>query len=569
MTETSSIPGTKTAGRRGLVLRILLLALAFWVIDALLYAVAYEDDGLVDALLSPEPLEFWLRVLAVGVIAAGALFIDRAGRRASLAGFEHEIDQLGSELAEAEQRLRTTADEREAAARALRASESRYRGLFESSPTPILVVDQETGRIMEANPAADAFVGYGPGELATMRIWDLNGVSEDEMLERLAETLERGARVVRSRFKLADGSWRDVEVTTSPVALDDGTTLLHGTVTDISDRIMVQEAMEAAFDELEQVFQSAADGLRVVATDYSIMKVNDTFVELSGLREQELLGKKCYDVFPGAQCHTPACPVQRILAGGRRVDFEADKRRVDGSSVPCLVTARPYYVEGVLMGIVESFRDISERRIAEETIRHMALHDQLTGLPNRSLLSDRLEMALTRARRHSEGLALLFMDIDGFKEINDEMGHAAGDKLLADFARRIQGILREEDTMARMGGDEFVVLLPGATRRADVARVLDEITRASSAPFEWEGEMAYVGASIGVALLDDPSESQDSLLRRADHAMYAAKECGGGAAFAAPRAEAATPESGQPAAQCADGELPPAAEGPPESQRAS
>ena len=527
-------PGTGSAGRRGLILRILLLALAFWGIDSLLYSVVYEGGGLTSALVAPEPFELWMRMLGVVVIVAGVLGIEHSARRGKRAHFERELQGIGEELDETSARLEAEAAERESADRALRASEMRYRGLFESSPTPIIVVDQATAKIVEANPAAAGFLGHEPGKLATMRIWELNGIPEEDMLERLTETVERGSRIVRSRFKLADDTWRDVEVTTAPITLDDGTVLLYATVTDISDRIMVHEAMEAAFDELDQVFQSAADGLRVVATDYSIMKVNETFVELSGLSEDQLLGRKCYDVFSSVQCRTPACPVQRILAGSARVDYEGEKKRTDGSVVPCLVTARPYYVEGVLMGIVESFRDITDRRIAEKTIRHMALHDQLTGLPNRALLSDRLGMALGRARRHSSGLALLFMDIDGFKDINDQLGHAAGDKLLGDFARRIQDLLREEDTIARMGGDEFVVLLPGASGREGVARVLDEIARVTGEPFVWEGERVHVSASIGVALLEDPSETPDSLVKRADHAMYAAKDCGGGAAFAMP-----------------------------------
>lgn len=520
-------PGTDSAGQRGLILRILLLALAFWGIDSLLYSVVYDGGGLGAALVTPEPLELWMRILGVVVIVTGVLFIEYGARREDRERFEVELDEAGV-------RLQAETAERESADRALRASEIRYRGLFESSPTPIILVDQATARIVEANPAADSFIGCESGKLTTMRIWELNGVPEDEMLGKLRDTAERGSRVVRSRYKLADGSWRDVEVTTAPITLDDDTTLLFGTVTDISDRIMIQEAMEAAFEELDQVFQSVADGLRVVATDHSILKVNETFVELSGLSEEQILGHKCYDVFGCAQCHTSACPMRRILAGSSRVDYEADKKRMDGSTVPCLVTARPYYIEGVLAGIVESFRDITERRLAEETIRHMALHDQLTGLPNRALLSDRLEMALGRAHRRSDGLALLFVDIDDFKNINDQFGHAAGDKLLADFARRIQDVLREDDTIARMGGDEFVVLLPGAKKRSDATRVLTEITRVICEPFTWESETVHVSASIGVALLEDTGEPQDSLLIRADRAMYAAKEAGGGNAFAKP-----------------------------------
>lgn len=167
-----------------------------------------------------------------------------------------------------------------------------------------------------------------------------------------------------------------------------------------------------------------------------------------------------------------------------------------------------------------------ERHQAAERIRHLALYDQLTGLANRSLLSDRLQSALAHARRHDTQVALLFIDLDGFKPINDRHGHDAGDAVLAAIGRRLKGVLREADTAARIGGDEFVVLAEDVNGKADAELIAAKILIALEEPVYWEGEPLVVGASIGLALYPDQATSADGLLTIADDAMYLAKADG-------------------------------------------
>ncbi|SOD96989.1 PAS domain S-box-containing protein/diguanylate cyclase (GGDEF) domain-containing protein [Caenispirillum bisanense] len=167
-----------------------------------------------------------------------------------------------------------------------------------------------------------------------------------------------------------------------------------------------------------------------------------------------------------------------------------------------------------------------ERHQSAERIRHLALYDQLTGLANRSLLSDRLQAALVYSRRHKTAVALLFIDLDGFKPINDRYGHDAGDAVLATVGRRLKAVLREVDTAARIGGDEFVVLAEEVATRADAERIADKILAAVRDPVSWEGEDLAVGASIGLAFHPDDSNTGDGLLTIADNAMYAAKAGG-------------------------------------------
>jgi diguanylate cyclase (GGDEF)-like protein/PAS domain S-box-containing protein len=171
-------------------------------------------------------------------------------------------------------------------------------------------------------------------------------------------------------------------------------------------------------------------------------------------------------------------------------------------------------------------RDISAQQATEERLRHMATHDALTGLPNRSLLSDRIRMGITHARRTRRGFAILALDLDGFKKVNDALGHPIGDALLRIAAARLAGTLRHVDTLARIGGDEFVAVLPGATSEAEIQMIGRRMISTMQLPFEVEGHTLYVGCSIGAAVFPDHGDSEVKLLAHADAAMYRAKETG-------------------------------------------
>lgn len=292
--------------------------------------------------------------------------------------------------------------------------------------------------------------------------------------------------------------------------------------------------MDVADDMLEQVFQTAADGMRVIGSDFTVLRSNQTFARLAGVDPDIVVGGKCYDTFPGPHCHTPECPLVRVMAGETsRVEVEVEKYRADGSHVPCWLTVQPFWRDGQIIGIIEDFRDITDRRRAEALIRHMAYHDQLTGLPNRVLFADRLSIAMANAERDGSIPALMFLDVDGFKLVNDTYGHEVGDEVLVSVARRLESLVRKGDTVARFGGDEFTLLLPHVEDERTATAVAEKALEGVSERLSLGEIEIPVSVSVGLALYVS-GDSEHSLIRRADSAMYQAKEAGGGRCSVAP-----------------------------------
>ncbi|NSW91406.1 MAG: EAL domain-containing protein [Firmicutes bacterium] len=192
------------------------------------------------------------------------------------------------------------------------------------------------------------------------------------------------------------------------------------------------------------------------------------------------------------------------------------------------ITAAPLRnIEGKVIGAIETLQDITERKQAEETVKYQAYHDILTSLPNRLLFKDRLIMALAHARRSGEMLAVMFLDLDRFKNINDTLGHAIGDKLLINVSERLAGIVREVDTVARMGGDEFILILSEVLQAGEVARIAQKILRVFQQSFKINEYELYITASIGISIYPSDGDNADSLIKNADIAMYRAKDLGG------------------------------------------
>ncbi|MEX0899750.1 MAG: sensor domain-containing diguanylate cyclase [Gammaproteobacteria bacterium] len=263
------------------------------------------------------------------------------------------------------------------------------------------------------------------------------------------------------------------------------------------------------------------DTVFVVDRDNQILFVSDACETLLGYRAEELVGTAITGYMHPDDLAVTQASIRRVMSGLPHTDFRNRYIRKDGGVVHILWSARWSEEEGVRIGVA---RDVTSLRQAEAELRFLAHHDSLTGLTNRSLFSDRLDSGLRAARRHKSGLALLFMDLNDFKRINDDHGHAVGDRVLCAVARRLEGCVRETDTVARMGGDEFTVLLTNIVSADAVSRKVEEIVATMTEPLGAEfGGIVMPSCSIGVACYPANGADADTLLSHADADMYRAK----------------------------------------------
>jgi diguanylate cyclase (GGDEF)-like protein/PAS domain S-box-containing protein len=292
----------------------------------------------------------------------------------------------------------------------------------------------------------------------------------------------------------------------------------------------------------EAVFANALTGMMVLSLDGVVLTANTALQQLLGLSEEELLGRRAEELVHPEDREAAIERSYRVMAGELKTTLEHRYVRADGDVV--WVDVSLSIVPGSDGGdgfIIAVLQDLTRRKAAEAALRaqaelnhHQALHDALTGLPNRTLFHDRIAQALHRARRSDAAVAVLMLDLDRFKEVNDSLGHAAGDALLMEIGRRLDGMLRASDTVARLGGDEFGVLLPDPTSVADVTIAAERVRAAIQEPVIVQGLPLSVDASIGVALFPRDGLEVETLLKHADVAMYHAKNENAGVSFYEP-----------------------------------
>ncbi|MEQ6916604.1 sensor domain-containing diguanylate cyclase [Halomonas aquatica] len=292
--------------------------------------------------------------------------------------------------------------------------------------------------------------------------------------------------------------------------------------------MMRREAQRLARREAHrhrQITANLAEGILVIDQEWCIQEVNSEASRLLGWRRDELLGRDAHQVMPDLWEQSEQ--FQGVTAAGRpyRSDQETFVRR-DGSRLPVDMSAAPLREEDDSSAIVIAFSDITEQLHQEQAIWHLAYHDTLTGLPNRRLLVDRLELAIAACHRHERQMALMFLDLDNFKTINDTHGHETGDALLKDVAERLLQVTRETDVVSRQGGDEFVVLLSELNAPEDAAEVARLLLKRLGPPLTVGDATLRIGASIGVSLYPDDGDCADTLMKAADDAMYRAKQAG-------------------------------------------
>jgi diguanylate cyclase (GGDEF)-like protein/PAS domain S-box-containing protein len=299
----------------------------------------------------------------------------------------------------------------------------------------------------------------------------------------------------------------------------------------LRDQAVTEQVLMTDLRRSEERFRSlvrnSADVNMIVGADGLIVYESPAVERVLGYTPQERIGTTGVELFhPDDQERVSQIFFELVQSPNDQVTTEVRIRHADGTYRLIEVTGKNLLNEPSVGGVVVNYRDISERRALEDELRHQAFHDSLTGLANRALFADRLEHALSRTRRSRHRLAVLFLDLDDFKTINDSLGHTEGDQLLIAVAGRLRDAIRTGDTIARMGGDEFAVLVEDPTASTTPMEVAERLQATLQTPFQRGGKELFVHASVGVAVSTSPRETPEELLRNADASMYIAKSHG-------------------------------------------
>lgn len=415
----------------------------------------------------------------------------------------------------------------------IRGMQRRIETILNTAAEGIITFDHQ-GMVESLNHAAERLFGYTAQEATTKSIQTLIPLPPITALKQARRKTEEATDLYLEilKSKGADTIGIHKNGAAFPISITVGTTILEGAqihtavVSDISERKQAEESRKSALTELNQIFNSTADGMCVISTDFEIMRVNETYEKLFGLRNRNLVGEKCHEVFPGPACHSDTCPLNRIQAGANRVEIECVKEHADGTPIPVIITATPFLgKDGKLIGIIEDYNDITERKQLEARLREISITDELTGLLNRRGFLTMAEKLLLSARGGPKQIYLLYADLDNMKWINDTFGHNMGDQALIETTSILKTTFRNADVVGRLGGDEFVVLLSETSIQdrcqAIINRFEGAISQRNTSPKNKEFSLRI---SVGISQYNPALPcSLEDLLTRADARMYECK----------------------------------------------
>lgn len=408
----------------------------------------------------------------------------------------------------------------------LAASEANYRAVFNSVGDAIFIHDASNGAILDVNQAAVNLFGYSPQEVRTKDVGDLSAgppyYGQEQALEKIMLAVAGQPQVFEWQARKKDGSlfWAEISLKRATIG---GQDRLLSLVRDISERRQAQEQIQL----LAKVFENTIEGITVTDTRGTIQMINPGFTQITGYTAEEVLGRNPRVLKSDRHDSDFYAAMWRGIMAHGHWSGEIWNRRKNGEAYPEWLTINVIKdAMGEPSHYVALFHDITDIKRSEEKIKHQAYHDALTGLPNRQLFNDRLEVALARAQRSQESLAILFLDLDHFKTINDSLGHAVGDLLLQEVAQRLRSSVRQEDTVSRLGGDEFIMILPEVRGEDYALAVAGRIIEALEKPVHLRGHDLYVTCSIGITIYPNDGRDLETLVKNADMAMYRAKEEG-------------------------------------------
>jgi diguanylate cyclase (GGDEF)-like protein/PAS domain S-box-containing protein len=346
----------------------------------------------------------------------------------------------------------------------------------------------------------------------------------DICLSALQEANKNGVSIGRQYKILIGQEWKWFELSiTRKASLNVDQPRFIVLCRDITERKQAEVRLQCAAN----VFTYAREGIMITDTDANIIEVNNTFTQITGYSREEALGKNPSMLQSGKQAKEYYAAMWQALADEGCWHGEIWNRCKDGEDYAALLTISVVLDEaGNIQNYMGLFTDITPMKAYQQQLEHIAYYDALTGLPNRVLLADRLQLAMSQSQRRNHSIAVVFLDLDGFKAVNDVHGHSVGDQLLITVGKRMKMALREGDTLARIGGDEFVAVFIDLEQESGYELLLNRLLQAAADPVTVGDALLQVSASIGVTIYPQDDADADQLMRHADQAMYQAKQLG-------------------------------------------
>jgi len=447
--------------------------------------------------------------------------INRDGRRVPVEINTSVVQRGGQKVALAFVRDIT---DRKKAEEALKESEERYRALFDRSLDLVYVRDIK-GNFIDANPASLSLLGYRREDIHTLNFASLLDPAQfPKTIQILKELTETGFQKEPGEFSLKreDGTYLYVETQESVIYRNGKPHSVQGVGRDVTARKRADAALQESEEKYRSLVENINDVLLTLDTQGNITYISPVVERLSNYKISDLIGKPFTQLIYQEDLPALLDRFTRLMSG----QLEPWEFRVvdkDGRFIFVRTSSRPIYEDGQVVGITTLMTDITERKRLEQKLEEMATHDFLTGLPNRVLLLDRFNIAAALAHRNKARLAVMSLDLDKFKTINDTLGHDAGDQVLKAVSTRLTGIIRASDTLARVGGDEFILVMLETNHVEDATAIAQKILDSFTEPLSIDGHQLHLTTSIGIAIYPEDAQDLETLTKQSDAAMYYSK----------------------------------------------
>lgn len=397
------------------------------------------------------------------------------------------------------------------------------RLLFDKSQIGLVLTNMD-GQIVDSNPSFSKLTGYTHEELLKLSYWDITPIKYKEQEKKQLDSLMKNGSYGPYEKEYIHKARHTFHVRLSGALLNiDGEALIWSSVEDISEN----KKNEIALKEASLVFENTHEGILITDSDHKITRVNEMFTKITGYTFDDVKGKNPNFLKSGEHKKDFYKELWTKLLKDGFWYGELNNRRKNGEYFTSLQSITAITDENCkVSGYVSVFSDITDRKNYENNLSYLASHDNLTSLPNRTHFNDGLEQAIHVAKRNKSKLAILFLDLNKFKNINDTFGHEIGDYLLKEVAKRFKNSLREEDTVARLGGDEFAIIINELKDNNDLIKISEKIIKKLKEPLSINNHKLIPSTSIGISIYPDHAKNGETLLKYADQAMYIAKKKG-------------------------------------------